>query len=269
MSFVVGIMLAVAMLLSTCMLLLVAFHTRLDRRPLNLLQDPGSLSVMASLISSRPDMRSLFEGTDRASEYAIRHKLSGYVLYLRNGELHAYDMSDVSQLSSECPELWSHDNKINLFLAGVYSDAASLETNNWCPKVLQDRILQIFLASIIIIALILAVLFGVFHGKAISHSVLIPGSNLEYTDEVVAALAPYSVIPTFICLGIMLFWASMVKTLRTLQPYISMTRKATLSPRNPPSFVNFSLLWTIGSAALNREFLLSLVAVCGILSQVC
>lgn len=196
-------------------------------------------------------MRSLFEGTDRASEYAIRHKLSGYVLYLRNGELHAYDMSDVSQLST-----------------GVYSDAASLETNNWCPRVLQDRILQIFLASIIIIALILAVLFGVFHGKAISHSVLIPGSNLEYTDEVVVALAPYSVIPTFICLGIMLFWASMVKTLRTLQPYISMTKKTSLSPRNPPSFINFSLLWTIGSAAWNREFLLSLVAVCGILSQV-
>jgi hypothetical protein len=107
-SFAVGIVLTVAMLLSTCMLLLVAFHTRPHKRPLNLLQDPSSIKGMASLISSRPDIRSLFEGTDRASEYAMRHKLTGYVLYLRNGELHAYGMNDISQLSSKSLELWSN-----------------------------------------------------------------------------------------------------------------------------------------------------------------
>lgn len=100
-SFVVGIMLGVTMLLSSCMIVLVAFYTRPDRRPLNLLQEPGSLKAMASLISMRPDIRSLFQGTDRASEIAMRHKLAGYVLYLRNGELYAYGIDDVSQFSGE------------------------------------------------------------------------------------------------------------------------------------------------------------------------
>jgi hypothetical protein len=104
-SFAVGIMLGVTMLLSSFMIFIVAFYTRPDRRPLNLLQEPGSLKAMASLISMRPDIRSLFQGTDRASEIAMRHKLAGYVLYLRNGELYAYGMDDVSQFSGECSKV--------------------------------------------------------------------------------------------------------------------------------------------------------------------
>jgi hypothetical protein len=104
-SFAVGIMLGVTMLLSSFMIFIVAFYTRPDRRPLNLLQEPGSLKAMASLISMRTDIRSLFQGTDRASEIAMRHKLAGYVLYLRNGELYAYGMDDVSQFSGECSKV--------------------------------------------------------------------------------------------------------------------------------------------------------------------
>lgn len=105
-SIAAGIILTTTLIVLACMLLLVAFHTRLHQRPLNLLRDPSSLKAMASLISSRLEIQSLFEGTDRASDYVLRHKLSGYVLYLKNGELHAYGMDDVSQLSSESPDLW-------------------------------------------------------------------------------------------------------------------------------------------------------------------
>ena len=268
-SFAVGIILAVAMLLSSCILLLVAFHTRPHKRPLNLLRDPGSFKTMASLICSRPDTRSLFEGTDRSSESSMRHKLTGHVLYLRNGELYAYGMDEVSQLSSECSQLWKYGNNTNLYLAGVYSDAESLDTNTWYPEILRDGLLRVFLASIIILALVLAVLFGVFHRKSISHMLLVAESNQDYSDRTFAALAPYSVIPTLICLGIMICWASMAMTIRTLQPYISMARKTALSPRDPAPYVNINLLWTLGSAAWNREYILSMVALCGILSQVC
>ena len=112
-SFKAGLILAVAMLLSSCILILVAFHTRPHKRPLNLLRDPGSLRAMTSLISSRPDIRSFFEGTDRSSECAMRQKLTGYDLYLRNGELCAYGMDDVSQLSSKCSEPWNYGCNTN------------------------------------------------------------------------------------------------------------------------------------------------------------
>lgn len=129
--------------------------------------------------------------------------------------------------------------------------------------------LLLFLASSTVILLVLGVLFGVFHRTAISHSGLVPESNKGYTDRAVAYLAPYSVIPTLISVGIMLYWVHMAATISSLQPYVSMARKATPNPQNPSSFKNITYLWTIGSAAWNREFLLSAVAACAILSQVC
>jgi hypothetical protein len=104
-STVVGIILAATMLLSALMLLLVAFHTRLRQRPLNLPQDPASFKVIASLISSRSDTRGLFEDMDRASEYAMRHKLAGNILSLRNGELYEHGVNEASQYSSESHDL--------------------------------------------------------------------------------------------------------------------------------------------------------------------
>lgn len=161
------------------------------------------------------------------------------------------------------------DSKTNLFLAGVYSDAGSLEANTWCPKMLRPTTIRLFLALLIVIVLVLGVLFGVFHKTAISHSSLGPELNKGYTDRTVAALAPYAVIPTLISLVIMLYWSSMARTISSLQPYVSMARKATPIPQNPSSFGNITHLCAIGLAAWNREFFLSVVVACAVLSQVC
>jgi hypothetical protein len=107
----VGIILSVALLLSSFMLLLVTWFTQLRQRPLNLLQDPASLEVIASLISSRPDIQSLFEGTDRACEYAMNRKLTSRVLCLRDGELYVCGMNDAFQPSCESEGLWIYDSK--------------------------------------------------------------------------------------------------------------------------------------------------------------
>lgn len=110
-STVVGIILAATMLLSAFMLLLVAFHTRLRQRPLNLPQDPVSFKVIASLVASRSDTRVLFEDTDRASEYAMRHKLAGIMLSLRNGELYESGVNEASQYSSKSNDLQIYESK--------------------------------------------------------------------------------------------------------------------------------------------------------------
>lgn len=144
-----------------------------------------------------------------------------------------------------------------------------METDTWFPRILRDISLGVFFASTIIITFILAVLFGLFRAKSISHMVLGAETDWKTADRTVVALAPYSVIPTLICLGLMICWASVATAIRTLQPYISMARKATTSPRDPAAYVNINLLWTIGSAGWKREYLLSAVALCAILSQVC
>jgi hypothetical protein len=157
----------------------------------------------------------------------------------------------------------------NFFSAGIFSDAALLATYNWCPKMLRGPVLFLVLASSVIIAVALAVLFGIFRTKPISQLLMDPESSRSFSDRAIAALAPYSVIPTLVSLGVMLCWASMVATFRSLQPYVSMARKATLEKRNPLSYNIISLLWTVGMSAFNRDFLFGLVAVCAVLSQIC
>lgn len=153
----------------------------------------------------------------------------------------------------------------NFGAAGAYSNAEPLENNNRYPKILRDIYLGLFLAYIVIITLIIAPLFGVYHSRPISNTVL--DGNL--TDSKVAALAPYSVVPTFICLLLTIWWGWMATTIRTLQPYVSMARKPTFAPRDPAAYVNINILWNIVSPARKREFLLSVVALCAVLSQVC
>ena len=94
-SLVVGIILTVSLLLSALMILLIIFHTRRRIRPLNVSQDPASTTVMASLISSKPNIQKFFKGVDRYPEEAMYRNFADHVFYLRNGELYAYDMKDI------------------------------------------------------------------------------------------------------------------------------------------------------------------------------
>jgi hypothetical protein len=157
----------------------------------------------------------------------------------------------------------------NLLLANVHADSILLETDDWCPEILRGSILRLFLGLTIVVALILAVLLALFCKSPIFEPLLIPESSQNFNDRAVIALAPYSVIPALISLIVLLCWASVVETFRGLQPYVSMARKAFLDSRNPSSYINIPLLWTIATATLNRDFLLAVVAVCAVLSQIC
>lgn len=96
----VGIVLMIALFLSSLITGLVIGYTRLHERPLNLLHDPSSAKTIASLISSGQNTRPLFEGLDTSSEAAMRKHLSRHVFYLRHGVIYSYDVRDTFQNSS-------------------------------------------------------------------------------------------------------------------------------------------------------------------------
>lgn len=96
----VGIVLVVALLLSSLLLGLVAGYTRLHERPLNLFQSPFSAQAIASLISSGQNTRPLFEGLDISPEALMRKQLNKHVFYLRHGIIYSYDVRDAYQQSS-------------------------------------------------------------------------------------------------------------------------------------------------------------------------
>jgi hypothetical protein len=154
----------------------------------------------------------------------------------------------------------------NVFSASTDSEIASLAAYDWCPKIFRGRVVGLQLTALIVITVTLAALFGIFLRTGISQSLVVPRS--AWDGRSLTALAPYSIIPTLIAIGIKLYWASMEGDFRRLQPYVAMTRKPTPYLRGA-SYFNIPLLWTVGKAALSRDFLLSAVAAGAVLTQVC
>jgi hypothetical protein len=143
-------------------------------------------------------------------------------------------------------------------LVGSLSEPAyaQLAADDWCPKVIRGRFLAFLMVLLVATMITLAALFGVFRYKGIYKSV--------------TALAPYSIIPTLIALSIKLWWASIDETFRRLQPFVTMAEKATPNSRGATSsYANTPLIWTAVKAAMNREFLLTVVAIGAVLTQIC
>jgi len=106
-SLPIGIILTMMFFASSLMIGLTVGYTRLHERPLNLAQDPGSTSAMASLISSGQNTRALFEGLDTSSQHAMRRQLGKQVFYLRHGIIYSYDVRDAYQQSAS-GKLWQY-----------------------------------------------------------------------------------------------------------------------------------------------------------------
>lgn len=100
-SFVAGILLTAAFLLSSLMIVLVIGYTRLNERPLNISEDPSSTMAIASLIGSGQNTRVLFEGMDTTSQGWMQKSLARNIFYVRHGILYSYDVRDTYQHSGK------------------------------------------------------------------------------------------------------------------------------------------------------------------------
>jgi hypothetical protein len=157
-------------------------------------------------------------------------------------------------------------------LVGSLSEPAyaQLAADDWCPKVIRGRFLAFLMVLLIATMITLAALFGVFRYKGIYQQILFSKLNVDFENKSVTALAPYSIIPTLIALSIKLWWASIDETFRRLQPFVTMAEKATPNSRGATSsYANTPLIWTAVKAAMNREFLLTVVAIGAVLTQIC
>ncbi|KAH8599119.1 hypothetical protein B0O99DRAFT_613050 [Bisporella sp. PMI_857] len=254
-SFPVGILLTVVLLISSLQIGLVTGYTRLNERPLNLSHDPSSVIAMASLISTGQNTRALFEGLDTASQEWMRKQLGRNIFYLRHGVLYSYDVRDTYQFS----ETSSH-------AIAAYNAANS---KNWRPKVLQLWFLGPLLVSLFAIIIALSLLFALFQNHGIAQVHIASPFDPSRNNPTFIDLAPYSIFPVLMVVGLKLWWDSMDQKLRKLQPFVSMVKE-------PPgvfngsklSYVATPILWLVWKAARNRHLLLALVAVGAVLLEI-
>ncbi|KUJ17961.1 uncharacterized protein LY89DRAFT_781079 [Mollisia scopiformis] len=252
-SLIIGTLLTVVLFMSTFMIGLVVYFTRLRKRPLNLYQNPTSTAAAASLIRSEPSSRSIFEGLDRSSEDAMLRQLDGYVFSLRDGVLYSYHVKDNFQESK------FDTNSVN----------ESSKPEDWRPKVLRGWLLALLLFLLAALVITLAVLYAKFHTSGIHQSFLVSGIDFKIDNRSLEALAPYSIIPTLIAVGIRLWWGSIDETFRRLQPYVSMAHNQSESMKMTVlSYVSAPLVWAAVKAVPYRHWLLVIVAAGAFLSEI-
>jgi len=126
------------------------------------------------------------------------------------------------------------------------------------------------LVSLTALIATLAALFRTFQDSGISQSHLTSRPGLSTDNSSLTSIAPYSIIPTLIAVGVKLWWDSMDQTFRRLQPFMSMARRPTPTTQSTSlSYINTPLIWTAGKAAQNQHFLLALVATAAVLTEIC
>jgi len=143
-------------------------------------------------------------------------------------------------------------------------------SDDWRPKVLRGWLLALLLLLLTSLVIGLAVIFSKFRTSGLYQSFLVSGVNIKVDSKSLESLAPYSIIPTLIAVCVKLWWSSVDETFRRLQPYISMAQDQTQSTKATTlSYLNSPLGWAAGKAARHRHWLLTIVAVGAVLSEIC
>jgi hypothetical protein len=220
----VGITLATLLLLSCCCTVFVAWSTRTTRRPLSLSHDPGTIAAVATLIATQKHRhQAVFEGTDRSTQKALESRLDQRIFCVSEGVLRLLG----GEHGESCDDSITHHD-------------SSSDTVERSPIVSDNRpaLLRLWMGGLLLVVLliILASLIALY---TISRTIGIHQSAFVYEKsfslfEHARKFAPFSILPTFIAVGVKLWIAAIGDTLKRFQPFISMV--------DAPSTVERSLL---------------------------
>ncbi|CAD0114041.1 unnamed protein product, partial [Aureobasidium uvarum] len=193
----VGITLGALLLLTTCGIVAVTYYSNLSRRSLNLHQDPGQIAVAASLVVGDTNAKSAFAGSGQLSKEALSQRLASFRFSMYRGSLFA------------APE-----------------DCAS-RSENPIPAILRTWMCPPLLVFLFVLLACIATFFQISRTSGIHQAPFVYEFKTQIFNTA-AKLAPYSILPTLLAVGVKLWIAAVGDTLKRFQPYITMAEAPTL-----------------------------------------
>jgi hypothetical protein len=259
----VCIMLSVLFLLLACYFTAMLWGATTNRRPLSLKTDPGTATGTTSLLGSASSITLASQASQKADRSSLLDTLGNRIFALRAGCLvereREQSMVTSSGIGSAKPTKsgsWS--------LTSIESRKG--QKYDWRPSMLQKRWLTTLLIVLVIVATSLLVLRKLAIEQNLYRTAFVYQVDLGIFN---ANFSPHSVIATLIAVGIGLCWSGIDKPMRTLQPYLSMSRKSVPVSRGAGlSYQSSYLVWAAVKAASRRHWILCLVAIGMTLSQV-
>ncbi|KZM27144.1 uncharacterized protein EKO05_0004684 [Ascochyta rabiei] len=256
----VAIALAVLLSLAGCYSLFMVWFASSHRRPLNLKSDPAMLVGVVPLTSITSPLAADLRTWKNHDRTEIQSKIGSQKFSLHSGI--------ISRASSKCDD------------AVIETGAPKAERLSWMqkriprqppkpewrPAMLHKTWLSILLLALIGVAIAMLVLRKFADEEVLFQTVFVQQIDLSLFH---ASLSPHSIIATLVAVIIGLCWDSIDKAMRTLQPYLSMSRE----PSGPSHGISITYessywIWAAIKSARSRHWILLLVTLGTTLSQI-
>lgn len=207
----IGVVIGVLFLLNAGMLVALTLRSRLQRRPLCLSNDPASIAAAAVLIASDDSAAAAFQGLGRASADSIRKQLRLVWCNLEDGSLRA---ALPDPLLQDLSAPWSSQSS-------VLESIPNEKRKSSAPSILRVWMGVSLLATLVAVIAVLAVLYRLSQTVTLHQQALVYEAHLSVAS-VATSLAPYSIVPTLLAVGIKLWYGAVEGTLKRLQPFSAM-----------------------------------------------
>lgn len=242
----VGILMAVLFFVSFLLLAFTHWFSRPRQRPLHLFVDPSTPLGLGSLVASKRDvlvpLKPLDHSSKRERKAALRDK--GYAV--TRGVLH----EAVAPATTKKQKSKKHNP-------------------DWRPRVMRLKTLTALLASLACLVVGLAVLKHYADRAELFQTFFVYQTSIPIFNKRISSIAPYSIVPTVLAVAVGLWWDSLDKSFRLLQPYLSMSKTTpSLSEGAGLQYQTSYWAWASFRAAKNRHWLLFAVTLGSTLSQV-
>ncbi|KAF1845015.1 uncharacterized protein K460DRAFT_405295 [Cucurbitaria berberidis CBS 394.84] len=241
----IAITLSVLLALSACFLAAMLIYASTDRRPLGLEVDPATTVGTASLLKMHSSLA-----------ISLRALRSGQALDIWNTiRSRSYILRDRA-LSEQSEQNRQH----------IATKTINRTRPDWRPSMLHKKWLTTYLVSLVLVAIALLVLRQLASKQGLTQSFFIYEVDWSLFH---ASFSPSSIIATLIAVSISLYWGGIDKPMRTLQPYLAMSRGSLhLSKGVNLSYQSVYWAWAAVKAAFCKHWLLCLIATGTTLCQI-
>ncbi|KAI9929420.1 hypothetical protein MW887_000890 [Aspergillus wentii] len=241
-----AIALGILFFISFCLVLVVWWSSRLQRRPLKLSHDPATVLTMGSLVAHDRDVRASFDGLDQSSNKELETALKQRHYYTEPDRLFE---RNANRLNPENTETVSRNLTTN----------PKQKINN-TPLILRLPLLLTLIICLIAVVVGIAVLYHYARDSNLYHKAFVYQASVTIFHKSLPTVAPFSMIPTIIAVGIGLWWSALDDSFRRLQPFIAMAKgRPSLSEGVGLSYQSSYWIWGPAKAAMNTHWLLFLV----------
>ncbi|KAF2117029.1 hypothetical protein BDV96DRAFT_571440 [Lophiotrema nucula] len=252
-----------------CLFAVVGYFSRLNARPLNLVQDPatvlGAMAVTQVAKGGTEAWKDMFDLPRNSTKEVLKAKR----YYTTPSSFTSADGLPERINSSRIPKIFKRW-RCKKSSSGLKPPSVQCSNNpssqsaapfEWRPLSVRPRMLFALVLFLLGLLIAISVLSNFARGDRLYRAAFVSEINITFLKGPNSTLAPFSILPTLFAVLVGVWWDSLDHTFRTLQPYLSMTRPHGTEIANGlnMSYQSSYWVWAAAKAAKNSHWTLFLV----------